>query len=228
MSELRRRFEAPDETHRWDAPLFRVTPLPLSTPSEQEAAADSSREAPVAAATAAKASSWRPKKASSAGAASVFTAVTAASTSTVAATPPAHGAVYFSGTAARRQQDLLQGFSLPHDALPRILAYLSGAAAPAPNASTLSTTHGDADLLYELDRTSQSIAAAIVAHQSENAEGTPIKFAAFDREITLHRHAGLAELQRYRRQFVKINAQHPPPSSQAIGASFIDFLASQL
>jgi tRNA uridine 5-carbamoylmethylation protein Kti12 len=79
-----------------------------------------------------------------------------------------------------------------------------------------------------LDRTSQRIIQLIAAHQTETVEGTPLKFAEFDRELTLHRHAGLAELQRHRRQFVKINGQHPPGSSKAVGASFIDFLALQL
>ena len=41
----------------------------------------------------------------------------------------------------------------------------------APNSSTISVPRVNADLLHEIDRTSQSITQRIVAHQSENVEG---------------------------------------------------------
>ena len=37
--------------------------------------------------------------------------------------------------------------------------------------------------------------------------------------------AGLAELQRNRQQFMKLNSQHPPAE---VGSLFIDFLVAQL
>lgn len=182
-------------------------------------------------------SSWKPKKkaaadpsAVGAGAgagsdeASVFT-LSAASVATTA-TASAQKAISFSGTMVVQEDTTISGFLMPSEVFPKIAEYFAGAAAPAPNSSTIAVQRANADLLYELDRTSQQIIQTIVAHQAEiAAEGTPVKFVEFDRALTLNRHASLAELQRYRRQYVKINGQHPPTSSKAIGSSFIDYLA---
>lgn len=180
-----------------------------------------------------KKTSWRPKKSAAAASdcsvsgASVVPSVAPSGTGGDASSGGGNS-VFFSGTQARRDKDMLAAFSPAEEALPRIAAYLLEAVAPAPNSSTVAAQHAEPDLLYELDRTSQGILATLLAHQSENVEGTPVKFAEFDREITLHRHAGLAELQRHRRQFVKINGRNPPATSRAVGALFIDFLANQL
>ena len=81
----------------------------------------------------------------------------------------------------------------------------------------------------KLDRVSQKIMQIIVNFQSEQSlEGTPIKFNEYDRVLLLNRHISLIEIQRYRRQYVKINQQHPPHSSIDIGTSFIDYLALQI
>ncbi len=256
MSDLRRRFEAPNENNRWDSPLFRIDPTAAAACATVVQSSDMKREdseiqvqsAAVCSSESVSAvnivvatgvnesskevtqqkSAWKPRKATNNSAGSVFTMTSTTAASSATASNSSSGAVYFSGTAARRQQDLLKDFSSVDETLPRIYAYLVEAVAPTPNSSTLTTQHGEADLLYELDRTSQRIMQTVVLHQSENVEGTPIKFVEYDRELTLHRHAGLAELQRYRRQFVKINGQHPPSSSTAVGTSFIDFLALQL
>ena len=316
MEELRRRFEAPNEQNRWDAPLFRVASVsvptkgaesagpteddhsraelilnrfssggggdgdmksgkpeevysdknehccqPAGDASEPGASAFVSISAGSTVTTATTAihstaavtgpssfkTSWRPKlkkvtKDSSGNGAlgavagggdseSVFSF--APSVAATAATATGGQQISFSGTVVSTQEDALaSGFEPPSDALfQQIFDYLQGAVAPPPNSSTLSNQRANADLLYELDRTSQKILQTIVAHQSQQtdwSEGTPMRFLEFDRALTLHRHVGLAELQRYRRQFVQINGRNPPTSSKAIGTSFIDFLASQL
>jgi tRNA uridine 5-carbamoylmethylation protein Kti12 len=53
-------------------------------------------------------------------------------------------------------------------------------------------------------------------------------FPEYDRSLALHRHVGLAELQRHRRQFVKASSYLPPASQQDAGATFLDFLALHL
>lgn len=174
-------------------------------------------------------SSWKPKKkvATNADDQTVFT-MSQASVNTTATTATASTAkaISFSGTMVVQEDASIRGFLAQDVILGRISDYFGGAVAPAPNSSTISVQRANADLLYELDRTSQKIIQIIVAHQAEGqVAGTPLKFVDFDRALTLNRHAGLAELQRYRRQYVKINGQHPPASSKAIGTSFIDFLA---
>ena len=58
--------------------------------------------------------------------------------------------------------------------------------------------------------------------------GTPLMFHDYDRTLALHRHVGLAELQRHRRQFVKTNSNMSHSTLKALGSSFIDSLASNL
>lgn len=278
------RYEAPNESSRWDFPLFKVTicedqadkieesstvaasnitssppgvdislesvtistenvPPSANSPSNDDNTTDIKIAAstPLAAEAAATVvpsmkassftSSWKPKKkVNTAGIkaddeGTVFT-LSAASAITTATTAKA---ISFSGTMVVQEDASIRGFLAQDVVLGRISDYFGGAVAPVPNSSTIATQRANADLLYELDRTSQQIIQVIVAHQAEGlVEGTPLKFVEYDRALTLNRHAGLAELQRYRRQYVKINGQHPPTTSKAIGASFIDFLALHL
>jgi len=107
--------------------------------------------------------------------------------------------------------------------------YLDTAVAPAPNSSTIPKVHASADLLYQLDQVSQTIVQAVIAHQKEAVvEGTPLVFSEYNRSIVIHRFVGISELQRHRRQFVKVNTMHPPASGIDVGAAFVDFLAKQL
>jgi len=160
--------------------------------------------------------------------ASVFT-MSAASMTTTATTQSTAKAISFSGTMVVQEDTAISGFLGVEETFTKMDEYFGGAVAAPPNSSTIATQRANADLLYELDRVSQQIIQVIVAHQTEGmVEGTPLKFVEYDRALTLNRHTGLAELQRYRRQYVKINGQHPPTSSKAIGTSFIDFLALHL
>ncbi|MCL4419857.1 KTI12 family protein, partial [Patescibacteria group bacterium] len=140
---------------------------------------------------------------------------------------PSKGQISFSGSLVSTSDDFSQ-FVYYEDVLQNILDHLSTASVPVPNSSTVTPLHAQADLLYELDRTSQEIIQLIMTHQSESSEGTPLKLLDYDRSFTLHRPIALSELQRYRRQFVKVNGQHPPTTTKAIGASFIDYLALQI
>lgn len=228
LDDLWKRFEAPNDANRWDKPLFMVkntssgkevdsSNIPLSEPSNQ----------PSAAAPKVFKSSWKPKKKNS----EVSSELSADSRGTE--TLPSNevlespSILSISGSAVSYADDL-NTFSDLMDVLTPMKEYLLTTNLPLPNSSTVSAQHGQAHLLYELDRTSQKITQAIMAHQAEALEGTPLKFSEFDRALTLNRHISLAELQRYRSQFVKVNSQHPPHSSVAVGVSFIEFLAVHL
>jgi tRNA uridine 5-carbamoylmethylation protein Kti12 len=139
-----------------------------------------------------------------------------------------NGILSISGNAVTYSDNLQEFQLLDTSFCFAIHSYLTTAHIPLPNSSTITNQHGQTDLLYELDRTSQHITQLILHHQAETLEGTPIKFTEYDRAMTLHRYVSFAELQRYRGQFVKINAQHPPTSSTAVGVSFIEFLAVHL
>ena len=117
-----------------------------------------------------------------------------------------------------------------NDAFEQIWDHFIGASVPLPNSSTIAAPKGDAERLYELDRISQLITQTMIQHQIDFNEGDPIIFTEYDRTITLHRHVSLNELQRHRRQYVKITGQYASnyTTNKEIGASFIDFLDVQL
>jgi len=111
-----------------------------------------------------------------------------------------------------------------------IYHFLSTSAAPVPNSSTVPIPHASADLLYDLDQISNDIVQRILTFEKETADVTcsPLALQDFQRTIYLPRHVGVAELQRCKARFVKINTQHPPSSTLAIGTAFVDFLMLQL
>lgn len=249
MEDIRRRFEPPNDSNRWDNPLFKVkvfnktaagVELYSQDPDVHQvilAENETSKEAELNSQTEVKTvkkSSWKPKKkvaqaqepqevesVDNDGKAELT------ATKTISSKPLNDRSLYFSGSTISSSENTeeFEEFYLAND---KIFDHLSNAAIPIPNSSTVIHKHAHADLLYELDRTSQQILQLIMAHQADNLEGTPIKFLDYDRAMTLHRQVSLAELQRYKGQFVKINAQHPPDTSKEIGSSFIDFLAVQL
>ena len=121
-----------------------------------------------------------------------------------------------------------------HNIFENILNYFTTSAAPVPHSSTVPTPHADAQLLYLLDSISQEIAHLLLNHQKESEAllgpngSSPLLLETYQRTVTLPRHITISEMQRHRRQYVKMNSQHPPASAIAIGSTFIDFLLSQL
>jgi tRNA uridine 5-carbamoylmethylation protein Kti12 len=230
MEELRRRFEPPNDSNRWDNPLFKVKMFHADDcTTASNATTDNNQSEPSSAANEVKAtkkSSWKPKKKTTEPTTDNDTTITKNPDVQKPTADDSQG-LSFSGSLVTASEELA-AFEEYSVALEKIFDHLSNATAPLPNSSTVVHQHADADLLYELDRTSQKIVQVIMSHQAENIEGTPVKFVEYDRAITLHRPVTLAELQRYKNQYVKINAQHPPNTSKAIGSSFIDFLAAQL
>jgi tRNA uridine 5-carbamoylmethylation protein Kti12 len=214
------------ESNRWDKPLFKVV-MGGKSGAEPTAVTPVVAVGPVESTTetiptTVFKSSWKPKSKKL-----VDSMPAPVTTPLCPATVPASASLTFSGSALESGDDF-SSFQQPEAVLMDIYNHLVTTTVLVPNSSTIIAVHAQADMLYELDRTSQKILSAIMSHQTDCAEGTPIQFLDYDRAITLHRHISLSELQRFRRQFVKINAQHPPSSPKEIGSSFVDFLASQL
>lgn len=245
--DLKRRFEAPNEKNRWDTPLFLVdmtcagvnetsestslsTTTATSTLTATEETCDLEARKDSSTSTIFSSSSWRPSSKSSSSQSSFQRkSVSSESLSASDSKEPSQDSealLSFSGTMASRPETLGE---LADASFERILHHLTSQPTLLPNNSTVSVPHGSANLLYELDKTSQRIVAQMIHHQaSDCAEGAPIIFTEFNRTLELHRPVGQQELQRHRRQFVSLHSKHPPSDTAAIGAKFVDFVASQL
>lgn len=228
MNDLWRRFEAPNDSNRWDNPLFRVKNTSQSfllTPVSTEAVISENAATIIDSVIQSKSfkSSWKPKKKKE----DVGILVASDDSATNSLSPSASNGLSISGSSVTNSDDLTSFVELL-DVFAPMTDYLLHANLPLPNSSTIVALHAQADLLYELDRTSQRIIQMIITHQADALEGTPLKFSEFDRVLTLNRHISPGELQRYRGQFVKLNSQHPPITSLDVGILFIEFLALQL
>lgn len=280
LEDLRRRFEAPNCSNRWDNPLFKVNMNPdkdtdknphvikknssdvvLLNGSETAETvfqcieqSVSNQETAIEAPAVPVKSSWRPseKQSSFSSNRSVITTATVNTAKTGGITKSGSittrgvwndtdtkKAVYFTGSTRNRKDQgsavlTTEGFVSMDKTCEDVYAYLSDEKVQImpQNPSTMPKQQGAADHLYELDRVSQMIVHLIAVHQSQQAEGTPIKFIEFDREMVLHRYVGTPELQRHRRQYVKINSQHHSvkkgSNEKRLGAEFIEFLATSL
>jgi tRNA uridine 5-carbamoylmethylation protein Kti12 len=254
-ADLKRRFETPNASNRWDYPLFVANMTPpdssripsgdIRDTTQPAAAAPTAVAAPAGqsgAASSAKTSSFRraPSKhsatASPAAREEKPAAPEDAGLAPVAPTASLDRLTFsgrFERSAAAEQAGCDSGAgpssSSPDECCAQVLQHLLNSVAPLPNPATVATPHANADLLYLLDKTSQEVLNTIMSHQNKDCgSGNPVIFREFDRVLELHRIVSFAELQRHRRQFVKVNSQIPPSSEIVIGTAFIDFLALQL
>lgn len=222
MNELRQRFESPNENNRWDNPLFRVLSAPIEEKKEELKTTEELNEITS---IKKKVSSWKPKKKANTITDEISPSSATTSSSIVALSSSSQ--VTISGSIVDFE-DLSQFNLLDSTLLDSIHTHIINAPVALPNSSTVTPSHGQASTLFELDNISQNLAAKILQHQAANPSGTIMMFPDCDRSLCLHRHVSMAELQRIRQQFVKINSKHPPASSEAIGSSFIDFFSAQI
>jgi tRNA uridine 5-carbamoylmethylation protein Kti12 len=225
MDDLWKRFEAPNDSNRWDNPLFRVKNTSQAVQFIAETAIPDNTTAVVDSVIQPKSlkSSWKPKKKKD----DIDASVSTDDSSINLPQSSTSNTLSISGSTVTYSDDLAKFVELSEVFNP-MTDYLLHANLPLPNSSTIVASHAQADLLYELDRTSQRIIQLIITHQADALEGTPLKFSEFDRVLTLNRHISPGELHRYRSQFVKLNSQHPPITSMDVGILFIEFLALQL
>ena len=134
--------------------------------------------------------------------------------------------VYFSGS--RAVEAVVLTDEGPAAAIRHICSYINTAEAPQPTAATNTVRHSNAQLLYQIDKVSQSITQSVVLHLQKQSPGTPLVLKEYDSfSLTLSRHVSMAELQRHRRQYLKVNSQHPPETADEIGKNFLEFLSNQ-
>lgn len=226
MNELRQRFESPNENNRWDDPLFRVLSAPIEEKKDNinNEQINTTTTEPIKK----KVSSWKPKKkVDTTDATTTPTSIDVTATTTSTTTTSSTSQVTISGSIVDFE-DLSQFKFLDDELLSTIHSHIINAPLALPNSSTVTPTHGQASTLFELDNISQNLTSKILQHQANNPSGTILILPDCDRSLCLHRHVSSAEIQRIRQQFVKINSKHPPASTEAIGASFIDFLSAQI
>lgn len=236
------RFERPEEKNRWDCPLFHVNMTPNVEHTDQPSSCERNESS---------SSSLKVRKDSNTSEPAALPTTVFRRTAfkkSVSVTPEviskpqtlvdedktvesvevqSSAGLSISGSYIHRS--VVGAGSSYEEVISAISDYLETAIAPAPNSSTIPKVHASADLLYQLDQVSQTIVQKIVQHQKDAVvEGTPLVFSEYDRSIVINRHVGISELQRHRRQFVKVNTMHPPSTGIDVGATFVDFLAQQL
>ena len=252
FADLKRRFETPNASNRWDFPLFVANMTPFDSirlaedSREHTQAVAAPRQNTAAPTVAVKSSSFRRAVAKQGAVTSavreeiprlpdVIEMPEVQSTATAAASVDR---LTFSGRFEQNTETSQAGGESavggpasvsPDECCTQILQHLLNSVAPLPNPATVATPHANADLLYLLDKTSQEVLNTIMSHQNKDCgSGNPVIFREYDRVLELHRIVSFAELQRHRRQFVKVNSQIPPSNEIIIGTAFIDFLALQL
>ncbi|ELR16725.1 Chromatin associated protein [Acanthamoeba castellanii str. Neff] len=108
-----------------------------------------------------------------------------------------------------------------------------------PNIATLPQVISDTNFVYELDKTTQEIIAAILQAQTHAMLGDCIPcrvtscsffvvgFLDLAAHVRLVKKFNLAELRRMQRQFLKISQMHPP-RVEHIGDTFVEYLNTSL
>ena len=254
LGDLRRRFEAPSESNRWDKPLFHVNMSVLETScaktnqensGKHESSCNSGnitsqatlhnqvrvntadQKADEITTTTTVFSSWKSNKSKSRQVDDSSLSSQSINTTTFPVKKfTSKSNVYFSGSRAVGAVEA--SGDCPETVVQSICSYFRTAEAPQPNAATNTVKHSCANLLYEIDKVSQVITQQIVKHQQAQGQSAPLVFKEYDSySLLLPRQMSMAELQRHRRQYLKVNSQHPPDSAEDVGKNFLEFLTNQ-
>lgn len=276
LEDLRRRFEAPNESNRWDKPLFQVnmgastklecplSPSESSVPEvsahegacgefarrpqekvhtgelrEEEGAGAGGTQVDVVSVIdpvpspgpdipVAVFSSWKSSKGNTKqGDDTSLSTHKSSPSSSFIKKPPASSNVFFSGNRAVEVTGALTKEGSDESAR-RICAYLLTAEAPPPSSATNTVRHSSANLLYQIDKVSQTITQSIVSHQQKYSVDSPLVFREHGGfSLKLSRRMSMAELQRHRRQYLKVSSQHPPEVVEDVGRHYLEFLENQ-
>ena len=235
MADLKRRFEMPNERNRWDSPMFRVdmTPegysskCPTTTTGKIDNGGDYSNAAESDANV--RTSSFRRKPKGGGSSLAASTINTTATKKNLTSDGPLIFNRLDTMTDRGKEKEHEVVVSL-ESTLDKIYSYLTTSEAPIPNISTVKRETSGANQADELMLVASEIISTIQQHQlaTDTEESIPILFPSFDRKIDLPpRRLGQTELLSLKSHFVKMNRQHPPSSTE-VGATFIDFIASQI
>lgn len=119
---------------------------------------------------------------------------------------------------------------LKDDALPfeAISDALFKRKAPPPNQSTQSQPLSSANFLYELDKITQDVLMAIFNAQKTSVPGDLIAVPGATEKIELTRSINMAELRKFRRQFISYTKMHPTENTGQISNMFVQYLNKSL
>ncbi|XP_050397233.1 protein KTI12 homolog [Patella vulgata] len=99
---------------------------------------------------------------------------------------------------------------------------------PPPNMSTQCQPLSSTNFLYELDKRTQEIVNDIMSNQKLSVVGDSISITGATDTIQFNRNFSLAELQRYRRQFITYSKMHPVDDANKISNMFVQYLNKSL
>lgn len=115
---------------------------------------------------------------------------------------------------------------LPDDELPgkQIADALFHRKAPPPNMSTQSQPLSSTNFLHELDKITQTAVGAILESQKTGIPGDQITVPGAVDKVVLMKIMTLAELQRFRRQFINFAKLRPIEDASKLSNMFVQFL----
>ncbi|XP_051915951.1 protein KTI12 homolog isoform X2 [Hippocampus zosterae] len=121
--------------------------------------------------------------------------------------------------------NILQDDALPFQAITDALFKRK---APPPNQSTQSQPLSSANFLYELDKTTQDVLMAIFNAQKTSVPGDSISVPGATEKISFFRTVNMAELRKFRRQFISYSKMHPTENTGQIYNMFVQYLNKSL
>lgn len=95
---------------------------------------------------------------------------------------------------------------------------------PPPNQSTQSQPLSSTNFLHELDKITQDVLMAMFNAQKTSVPGDRISFPGTTEKIELTRSINMAELRKFRRQFISYTKMHPPENTGQIANMFVQYL----
>ncbi|KAM9854960.1 protein KTI12 homolog [Aulostomus maculatus] len=100
--------------------------------------------------------------------------------------------------------------------------------APPPNQSTQSQPLSSTNFLYELDKITQDVLMTIFHAQKTSVPGDLISVPGATEKIELSRSINMAELRKFRRQFISYTKMHPTENTGQIANMFVQYLNKSL
>ena len=100
--------------------------------------------------------------------------------------------------------------------------------APPANQATQNQPLSATNFLHELDNVTQTVVKTIMAEQKMCVAGDSILVPGSSEKLVLVKILTLAELQRYRRQFISFTRSHPTDDVSKIANMFVQFLNNSI
>ncbi|CAF1149226.1 unnamed protein product, partial [Brachionus calyciflorus] len=96
--------------------------------------------------------------------------------------------------------------------------------APPPNKSTINKPLSDTNFLHDIDKTTQEILTHILTLQNNQLASNSVSVPGATEKVKLIRPVNLAELRRWRQQFLTYIKMHPPSDASRISNMFVEYI----